>query len=294
MASITFQSLLLASRPKTLTAALIPVFVGTGLAWGLAGKVDWLIFACTLLSALGIQIGTNFFNDALDFEKGADTSERVGPKRVTQSGQMTAKQVKLYAIISFALAILLAIPLVVKGGWIIVAIGLLSLLFGYLYTGGPFPLAYVGLGDIFVIIFFGLVAVAGTFYLHTGVYLPETLVAGLQVGLLSTSLIAINNARDIEQDKKANKKTLAVRFGFGFARWEIVLTQIIPLALCFYWWRQDHHLAAFLPMVSLIWSWTLVLDTLTAKPDQRMNDLLAQAAKIHLVFGICLAFGFVY
>ena len=150
----------------------------------------------------------------------------MGPQRVTQSGLLSSRKVKMLAIGSFVLASLFAIPLVLKGGWIILLIGLLSLLFGYLYTGGPFPLAYVGLGDLFVIIFFGLVAVSGTFFLHTLIFDWVVLAAGLQVGLLATTLIAINNARDIEQDRKANKRTLAVRLGLRFVKLEVAITQI--------------------------------------------------------------------
>ncbi len=291
---LSFKTLLIAARLKTLTAALIPVLVGSGLAYGLQEKLDVVMLICAALSALFIQVGTNFFNDALDFEKGADTEDRIGPQRITQSGMLSPKKVKMLALASFGIASLLAIPLLLKGGYVILAIGIVSLVCGYLYTGGPFPLAYTGLGDLFVIIFFGLVAVTGTFYLHTLSFEIEALMAGLQVGMLATTLIAVNNARDIEQDRKANKKTLAVRFGYKFMQFEIILTQVIPMIICWYWWDRGFHLAAFLPMVSMLWSFNLIMDILNSKPGPKFNEYLAQSAKIHIVFGLSLAFGFLY
>jgi 1,4-dihydroxy-2-naphthoate polyprenyltransferase len=159
---------LLAFRPKTLTAAIVPVLVATALAFADQQTVKYWVTAFALLSATFIQIGTNFINDAIDFKKGADTHERVGPKRVTQSGLLSEKKVLLGGFICFALATLFGVPLVIEGGVPILIIGLISLAMGYCYTGGPYPLAYRGLGDLFVLIFFGLVAVCGTYYLHAG------------------------------------------------------------------------------------------------------------------------------
>ncbi len=203
---------ILALRPKTLTAALVPVVVASALVIAEAHEFQLYLSVCALLSAMFIQIGTNFVNDAIDFKKGADDEKRIGPTRMTQSGRLSHRSVLMGGIICFFIAALFGIPLVIAGGWVIVMIGLISILCGYIYTGGPYPLAYVGLGDLFVIIFFGLVAVMGTFFLHAHSFSIGSIIAGLQVGMLSTVLIAVNNLRDSPLDKLVNKITLAVRF----------------------------------------------------------------------------------
>lgn len=283
---------LLAFRPKTLTAAVVPVFVGTALLAVSSAPIRWWITFCALAGALFIQIGTNLINDALDFKKGADTEERLGPKRVTQSGLLSAEQVLRMGYASFALAFLFGIPLVMHGGWVIVAIGLISLFCGYAYTGGPFPLAYRGMGDLFVILFFGLVAVGGVYYLHTGAFHLDAAVAGLQVGFLCTVLIAINNLRDIDGDRKVNKKTLAVRFGKGFVRLEILVLSFLPFLLSFYWWRRGYFWPAVLPFLILPMAGRLVRAVMTEEPGEIYNEFLAQAAKVHVFFGILFSLGF--
>lgn len=280
-----------AFRPKTLTAAIVPVVVGTALVHFQAKTIYWSMSFFALLSALFIQIGTNLFNDAIDFLKGADTAERIGPQRVSQGGLVSIKMVFAGGFLSFILALLCGIPLVLQGGWPLIVIGLVSLVLGYAYTGGPFPLAYLGLGDLFVILFFGLIAVAGVHYLHVLEWSPAALYAGLQVGVLATVLIAINNLRDVEQDIKAHKKTLAVRFGVGFARSEISILIFMAFAMQIYWWLQGAYWAAFLPL----FTFPLALKTLKGvwqnQPGQVYNRFLAQAAALHLIFGLNLAVG---
>ena len=282
---------LLALRPKTLTAAFVPVVVGTALALGRGGPVLWWASFCALASASFIQIGTNLVNDALDFRKGADTHVRVGPKRVTQSGLLSERAVLLGGYACFAAAGALGIPLAIEGGWPIVAIGLISLVCGYAYTGGPYPLAYVGLGDVFVIVFFGLVAVAGTFWLHAKTVDSAALVAGLQVGLLATVLIAINNLRDSPHDGQAGKRTLAVRFGSRFARAEIAALSFAPFGIGAYWWLQGRALAAILPFIALPFAIAAVLGVRTHPPGPVYNRFLAVSAALHLAFGLALAIG---
>jgi 1,4-dihydroxy-2-naphthoate octaprenyltransferase len=206
-----------AFRPKTLTAAIVPVAVGSAVAFSEVGLVNHRITLLALLGALFIQIATNLFNDAIDFKKGADGEHRVGPQRATQMGWFSGKQVLAMGIFFLLLALACGVPLVIHGGWPIVIIGLISLAMAYAYTGGPFPLAYLGLGDLFVILFFGLVAVGGTYYLHTLRFSWSALIAGLQVGCLSAVLIAINNLRDHVGDRQVNKRTLAVLLGPQFA-----------------------------------------------------------------------------
>jgi 1,4-dihydroxy-2-naphthoate octaprenyltransferase len=283
---------LLALRPKTLTTALVPVMVATTLVAVEGYAIQWWISAFALLSAVFIQIGTNLINDALDFKKGADDERRIGPKRVTQSGLLTPNQVMLGGALSFLLAAALGIPLVLEGGWPIVVIGLVSLFCGYAYTGGPYPLAYKGLGDLFVVIFFGFVAVLGTFYLHTKTLTEAGWVAGLQVGLLATVLIAINNFRDAPTDKDAGKLTLVVRFGEQFARYEILLLSFLPFFLGLYWATKSIRLAGMLPLFLLPLAVRINRGVRTNSPGPIYNRFLGMSAGLHLFFGVLLSIGF--
>jgi 1,4-dihydroxy-2-naphthoate octaprenyltransferase len=282
----------MAARPKTLTAAIVPLFVSSALVRALGFSLDVGVIVCAGAASVMIQIATNLLNDAIDFKKGADTHERLGPVRVTQSGLMSPRAVMIAGLLCLFAALLFGIPLLLKGGIPILLIGLVSLFLAYSYTGGPFPLAYLGLGDLFVILFFGIIAVSGLVYLHTGQWLFEALVAGLQVGFLATVLIAVNNARDIAGDVKANKKTLAVRFGIRFVRWEITLLFIFAQALNLYWivqfqwWTVALTLLAsplMLKTVKIIWR---------ENPSPVYNSALVVAAKCQLIFGIILALAF--
>lgn len=213
------HSWFLAMRPKTLPAAMGPVLVGSALAFQ-AGYFQWAPALLCLLFALLIQIGTNFANDYFDYIKGADTEERQGPKRVTASGLISLKAMKLMTGMVFLLAFLVGLGLIVYGGWWLLIVIILSVLLGYGYTAGPFPLAYLGLGEIFVMIFFGWVAVGCTYWVQAGEINLVVILAGTAVGALSTNLLVVNNHRDVETDIKANKRTLAVRFGRGFSTFE--------------------------------------------------------------------------
>lgn len=279
----------LALRPKTLTAGVVPVVVATALAQHMTGEVIWWVSICAVLSSVFIQIGTNFVNDALDFKKGADRETRTGPQRVTQSGLLSSRQVMIGAGICFLLAAVLGVPLVWRGGWPIVVIGLVSIALAYGYTGGPFPLAYKGLGDLFVILFFGLIAVGGTFYLQTLQYSLAAAVAGLQVGLLATVLIAVNNLRDAPQDALVNKKTLAVRFGETFARGEIAVLVIAPFLIGAFWARHGLFTSAILPVLTLPIARRLLTGVFKNPPGVIFNKFLAMAAALHLLFGVLLA-----
>ena len=282
---------ILAARPRTLGAALIPVVAGGALAISISA-FDPLVSALVLASAVLIQIATNFFNDAIDHVKGADTAGRLGPTRVTSAGLLPARRVITGAFLTLALAALFALPLVLRGGGIILLVGLLSLLFAYAYTGGPFPLAYLGLGEIFVILFFGLIAVAGTFYLNTLAFSVAAILAGLQIGLHSSVLLAVNNLRDLETDRAANKKTLAARFGLNFARRENAALLIAPFILGLAWLPLGYLWAFLLPLLTLPLAWWLARVCLTATPDRQVNQLLAQAAALHAAFGLLLALAF--
>src|SRR5437763_498397 len=209
----TMKPWLLAARPKTLAAAVVPVLVGTSMAMNAHAPLRWSSFLCALGGALFIQIGTNLVNDALDFRRGADTHERLGPLRVTQAGLLSADVVLTGAYACFALAALCGIPLILRGGWPIAVIGVVSIAAAYAYTGGPYPLAYHGLGEVFVMIFFGLTAVCGSFYLQRLTLDSTAWIGGVAVGSLAVVILAINNLRDIDNDRASNKRTLAARFG---------------------------------------------------------------------------------
>ncbi len=257
------------------------------------GTLNKQISLLALFGALFIQIATNLFNDAIDFKKGADTEHRVGPQRATQMGWLTGKQVMRMAFFFLALAVACGVPLVFRGGETIVIIGVLSLLMAYAYTGGPFPLAYLGLGDLFVVIFFGLVAVGGTYYLQALKFSTAAIVAGIQVGCLSTVLIAVNNLRDSEQDKLVNKRTLAVLLGQNFVRYEILGLYVVAFSLGAYWWSNGQQWAAILPMVCLPMALRVIKGVFFNPPGVIYNRFLALAALVQILFGILFTYGLV-
>ncbi len=206
-----------ATRPRTLPAAVAPVLVGTALAWREGAMRPSAATAC-LGFALLVQIGTNFANDYYDAKKGADTAERVGPRRAVASGLVTPGAMRAAMIAVFAAAFLCGLTLLAHGGWPLLVVGVLSIACGVAYTGGPYPLAYHGLGDVFVFVFFGLVAVVATTYVQTGELTLAAFAAGAGVGALATNILVANNYRDVETDAKAGKRTLLVKWGRGYGR----------------------------------------------------------------------------
>lgn len=280
----------MAVRPKTLTAGAVPVLVATALAYG-DGVGRLLPALAALLGAVLIQIGTNFINDYYDFKKGADTEERLGPKRVTQSGLIAPGTVLMGGLTCFALATLVGVYLVMVGGWPIVAIGVMSLLCGYAYTGGPYPLGYHGLGDLFVLIFFGVVAVTGTYYVQAGFVGPAAWWVSLPVGAIGTCLIVVNNQRDASTDVKAGKRTVVVRFGTGFGRAEYVLLLVASYATLLVLFAKGYASAwVFLPLLSL----PLVvppLKLMLKAEGAALNPALGGTARLQMVFGLLFALG---
>jgi 1,4-dihydroxy-2-naphthoate octaprenyltransferase len=278
---------ILAARPRTLGAAVVPVAAGAALSFA-AGSFHPAITALTLACAVLIQVATNFFNDAIDYARGADTGARLGPLRVTAAGLLPGRRVLAGAWVCLAVASLLALPLVARGGAVILGIGLASLVCAWLYTGGPFPLAYRGLGEVFVILFFGLIAVAGTFYLNALAWSAAALLAGLQIGLHASVLLAVNNLRDLETDRAAGKHTLAARFGLVFARRESASLVLAPFVLGAGWLALGWTWAFVLPFATLPLAWWLARACLAAQPDRAANELLAGAAALHAAFGLVL------
>lgn len=285
------RALLWAMRPKTLSAALVPVWSGTVLAREAAGWADTRLAAWALASATAIQVATNLFNDALDHRQGADTSRRLGPLRVTAGGLMSARAVLALSLLFLMVAAACALPLVAARGWPILAIGVPSLYFSFGYTGGPWPLAYRGLGEFFVLLFFGWVAVAGSVFVACGRWLwPESLLLGTQVGLLSVALIAINNLRDVEEDALSGKRTLAVRLGRRFARAEITFALLAPPVLGLLWWERSRG-AALVPLLLLPLGAALARGVWAHEPGRIYNRFLALAGAQLLGFALSFHLG---
>ena len=245
-----------------------------------------------LLGALLIQIGTNLSNDYFDFVKGADTEERLGPARATQAGWIRPEIILRSSLLVFAAAVIIGIFLVLRGGWPIVLIGIASVICGILYTGGPYPLAYLGLGEVFVVIFFGPVATLGTYYVQALEFSKEVFIAGLAPGLISTALIAVNNLRDIPTDIKARKRTLAVRFGYRFARIEYTLCILgglfIPLFLVV---MLKDHWFSLIASFAVIPAFFPIRDVVSGISGEMLNETLAKTGKVLLIFSILFSAG---
>jgi len=219
-----------AARPRTLPAAVAPVIVGSALAWR-AGAFDPMAAGICLVFALLVQIGANFANDYFDFVKGADTRARVGPRRAVAAGLVAPATMRRAVGLVLGLAFATGLALVAWGGWWLVAIGVASIASGIAYTGGPYPLGYHGLGDVFVFVFFGLVAVGATFYVQAGWVSADVLLAAVAVGALTTNILVVNNYRDAESDARAGKRTLVVRFGRRFAEVQFAAAHVAASAV---------------------------------------------------------------
>jgi 1,4-dihydroxy-2-naphthoate octaprenyltransferase len=281
---------LLAARPKTLWAAITPVIMGGALALE-ADKLHWLALTAALAGAVLIQIGTNFANDLFDFLKETDTEDRIGPVRVTQAGLVSPGQMKAATTLVFVLAVLVGLYLVLRGGWPILVIGVLSILFAILYTAGPYPLGYTGLGDVFVLIFFGPVAVGGTYYVSSLELTTTSILAGVSAGMISTAILTVNNLRDYDTDKEAGKKTLAVRFGRGFARTEYLFMMIggmlFPILIFL---REPGHPWILISSLTVFMAITSIRRVMqTTGPE--LNEVLAQTGKMLALFGALFSVG---
>ncbi|MBK6685088.1 MAG: 1,4-dihydroxy-2-naphthoate polyprenyltransferase [Deltaproteobacteria bacterium] len=281
---------ILACRPATLTAALAPVAVGTAVAYR-EGGFRLAPALAALFGAFAIQIGTNLANDVFDAKKGADTAERLGPVRAVAAGLLSARAVGVGMIIAFGFATLAGLYLVQQGGWPIVLIGVLSIVSGILYTAGPWALAYVGLGDVFVMIFFGLVAVLGTAYVQTKTWSPLGVWVAVPVGALATAVLVVNNLRDRETDLKANKRTLVVRFGrrFGLVEYAtlLALAYLVPPLLVVFGFAQPWVLLTFATLPRALGLYREV----KAGEGRALNPLLGKTAQLLLFYALLLALG---
>lgn len=280
----------LALRPKTLTVSFVPVLVGSAVAWSQSHMLHWLPALVALLAAMLIQIGTNLHNDVSDFERGADTPERLGPPRATAMGWLPAATVRRAAWVAFGLAFNFGVYLVWYGGWPIVAIGLCSLLAGWAYTGGPRPIAYTPFGELFVVLFFGLLAVGGSYYLQALTLDPAAVVAALAVGSMAAGVITVNNYRDRETDARAGKYTLAVLAGRRGAQALYVLEMLAPFALLpALALLSGQGAKLLLPLLLLPAVWRQIGRFRREAPGPVFNELLARTAKLQFLFGVLLA-----
>jgi 1,4-dihydroxy-2-naphthoate polyprenyltransferase len=281
---------ILAARPATLPAAVVPVLVGAAAALAEGVSFRPLVFAMTLLCSILIQIGTNFANDYSDFLKGADHEGRLGPVRVTQSGLISQSEVKRGILIAFGLAVLIGLYLASIGGWPIVAIGVFAVLSGLAYTGGPFPLGYHGLGDVFVFVFFGVVAVTGTAYLQTERWSSLALLLSIPIGLLVTNILVVNNLRDLPTDIAAGKRTLATRIGDRATRLQyaifMAVAYLVPLGLSF---SQPGRRPMLLPLLTLPSGIKLVRRVLGGLSGRDLNLILKRTGLLLLAFGFLLS-----
>lgn len=278
-----------AGRPKTLPAAVVPVLVGAAEARRLGFFDAWPILVCLAFSLL-VQIATNMANDYYDHIRGADTPDRVGPERLVASGRLAPRAMLLGSLAVFAVAFLVGLNLVAYRGWKLLAVGLVSILFGYGYTGGPFPLAYRGLGDVFVILFFGLVATLGTVYVIAGQIGLEGGLLGLSLGLLANNILVVNNYRDAETDRRAGKMTLVARWGLGFGWAQYWLQLLVAFALLgAYAWRTGNAwAAASLPLAPL---GVRLASSLGRTRGAALNGVLARSAALLLGVGVATAIG---
>jgi 1,4-dihydroxy-2-naphthoate polyprenyltransferase len=284
---------LMAARPRTLPAAVAPVLVGTALA-ATEGTFKWLTFVAAMLGAVFIQIGTNLSNDYSDARRGADTEDRLGPVRVTAGGLVPPRQVLVATYVAFGLAVVCGVYLIVTAGWQLLLVGAASILAGVLYTGGPRPYGYEGLGEVFVFLFFGVVAVTGSYFAQVEELTWEAFVLAVPVGLLAAAILVVNNVRDLETDRRAGKRTLAVRLGrrrtrglYGAMVYVAFLSVPVP------WLAGSPDLTAWvlLPWLALPLAVPIVRIVRNRSDGPSLNGALARTGMLQLVFCALLSAG---
>ncbi|MGZ8649092.1 MAG: 1,4-dihydroxy-2-naphthoate polyprenyltransferase [Solirubrobacteraceae bacterium] len=283
----------MAARPRTLPAAVAPVLVGTALA-ATEGTFRWLTFLAAMLGALFIQVGTNLSNDYSDARRGADREDRLGPVRVTAGGLVPPRQVLVATYVAFGLAVLAGVYLIATAGWELLLVGAASILAGVLYTGGPRPYGYEGLGEVFVFLFFGVVAVTGSYFAQTERLTWEAFVRAVPVGLLAAAILVVNNVRDLETDRRAGKRTLAVRLGRGRAR-GLYVAMVYGAFVCAMlpWLLGSDELSAWLGLALLALPLAVpVVGIVRSRTDgPSLNGALARTGMLQLVFCALLSAG---
>lgn len=285
-----WQIWLLAARPRTLPAAIGPVLVGMALAWSDGFFAPFPAFAAAI-AALLLQLLSNFANDYFDFVKGADTAERLGPPRAMATGLLSAVEIYMGMATIIGLLVLVGVYLIFIGGWPILVVGISSILAALLYTGGPFPFGYYGLGDLFVFIFFGLVAVSGTYFVQADTLSLEVVLAAVPVGLLITAILVVNNLRDIETDAQAGKRTLAVLIGRRNTQYQyLILLAMAYMLPLFLWIGFARSPAVLLPLLSLPLAVQRVYSVYT-ETGTALNSLLVMTAQLSFLYSLLLSVG---
>jgi 1,4-dihydroxy-2-naphthoate octaprenyltransferase len=281
----------MAARPRTLPAAIAPVLVGTSLA-GYAGVFHVLRFVAALLGSILIQVGTNLSNDYSDARRGADAEDRLGPVRVTAGGLVPPRQVLIATYVTFALAVLAGVYLIVVAGWQLLLVGAASILAGVAYTGGPKPYGYEGLGEVFVFLFFGIVAVAGSYFVQVRHLDWEAFALAVPVGLLASAILVVNNIRDIDSDRRAGKRTLAVRIGRERTRVLFAVIVYVAFVLAPVTWIFGPLKGwVLLPWLSLVLAAGVVRLVRNRTDGPSLNHALAQTGMLQLAFCVLLSAG---
>jgi 1,4-dihydroxy-2-naphthoate polyprenyltransferase len=277
-----------ASRIRTLPAAIAPVIIGCSLAFG-DQKFHFISAFCAMFGAILIQLGTNFANDYFDFMKGVDNENRIGPKRATQSGLITPAEMKRGFIITFSLIAPFVCYLAYRGGWAFFILGIISVICGVLYTGGPKPLGYIGLGDIFVLIFFGPVAVVGTYYVQSLQFEWQTFWVGLASGMISTAILVVNNLRDHTEDAKVGKNTLVVQFGSTFGRVEYTLCLLFAFSITI--WQAQSRQFLYIALLPFLFS-IVPTKSMWIESGGDLDKNLGATARVLILFSLCYSIGY--
>lgn len=280
-----------AARPKALICGIMPVLIGLFTTNLSLHQINWFLAFCTLMFPVCIQIGMHYINDALDYQKGVDNSQKLN-KKVIQAGLLSVRQIFAGGIVFLFLAFLFGIPMIYYGGPIFALIVAVSITLAYVYTGGPYPLSYYGTGDLFAFVFFGLVATCATAYLQQGFINWVSILGGTQIGLIALTLMSLNNFRDFSNDRKAQKRTLAVRLGLNFARWQITIQLLLPFLLNIIWFMKGYVLVAGLTSVNLFLALNIIRGTWTYDPGKIFNRYFIETAFVHVMFGLLLILGY--
>jgi 1,4-dihydroxy-2-naphthoate octaprenyltransferase len=288
-----FEIWMLAARPKTLPAAAASAILGSALALH-DGKFHLLPAIIALIISILLQVGANFANDLFDFQRGADAPDRLGPLRVTQAGLLTPRQVTNGIILVIGVSTSLGIYLAINSGWLVILIGIFAIVAALTYTGGPFPFGYHSLGDLFVLIFFGFAAVCGTYFVQAGSISSASIWGGLAMGLLITNILVVNNLRDIDSDRLANKRTLAVRMGIRWTRVEyslfVLIAYVLPVILVI---DTNTYLGSFLTWFSIPYAISLIKEIYQVE-GRSLNKTLAGTARLALIYSLLFSTGILF
>ena len=282
---------IMALRPRTLSLSIAPVAVGAAIAWADAGRLRWSAVLVAALAAALIQIGTNLYNDAADHRRGADGPARVGPARVTAQGLLGAAEVSRAAFLCFTGAAAAGTYLAAVGGWPILALGLVSIACGLAYSGGPRPIAYTPFGEAFALVFFGIAAVGGTYWLAAGAIGPAPIVAGLAVGLFAAAVLLVNNHRDRQEDARVGRRTLAIAIGGTATHWLYATLMLLPFVLVFPLARLLTDVHVGIALIAAPLALIMVVRFVREPPGSGFNDILAQTAQTQSVYALLLCLG---